>query len=51
MKKKKQRERVENMWMMWLLKWFNRSVVTINAAFQLLNILLVDPQDAQENLI
>jgi len=35
---KKNRENVENWWMMWLLMWFNRSIARINTMFQLTEI-------------
>ena len=38
----RERERVESKWMMWLLMCLNRSVVTINIMFQLLDIYSID---------
>ena len=35
---KKNRENVENWWMMWPLMWFNRSIITINTMYQLIEI-------------
>ena len=53
MKKKKRRERerenVENRWMMWLLIWLNRSVVIINATFQFIHSLKRDYHDNQNS--
>ena len=38
----RERERVESKWMMWLLMCLSRSVATINAMFQLLDIYSID---------
>ena len=35
---KKNRENVENWWMMWPLMWFNQSIITINTMYQLIEI-------------
>ena len=37
---KKKRENVRNKWITWPLMWLNRSVVTINATLQLLDIYI-----------
>ena len=37
---KKKKENVRNKWITWPLMWLNRSVVTINATLQLLDIYI-----------
>ena len=37
--------------MIWLLTWFNVRVIILNAMFQLLVILVVDPRITRDNII